>query len=674
MLFGSAPAADPPNEVATVTVRAARLPPAAGDPTFSILRLSADQIQTQPRLDQVLAEAPGASLFRRTDSLGANPTTQGVSLRAIGPSGASRALVTLDGVPLNDPFGGWMIWSALAPESISRAEIIRGAGAGPYGAGALTGTIALEERDDPAGAGLADASAGGLGDRRGAALGTVALGSGALFAVASGEVSNGWIPVRRGGGSVDTPLRLDSREAAARYSADVGRGVIAARLSAYAEDRGTGVRGGVADASGAAESLTWAAPPEPGRAGFRLQLWGRQSRFSQTSLSIAPGRASATPANDQFATPADGVGMNGAWRKAGRASSVEVGFDLRTAEGQDHELFRYLAGRFTRERLAGGRSGVAGIYVESSRRAGPWLLTSGARIDYWRDWGGMRLETDRASGAVTFRDAPRDQQGVTPNGRLGLRREFGDGWYSRTAAYSGFRPATLNELHRPFRVGNDVTESNPLLKPERLYGAEAGGGYAQGSLTFDADVFLNRLVDPVTNVTIGVGPATYPRAGFIPVGGTLRVRENVGAIEALGFEAEARKVVAHHLEFRTGVSVTDARVHGGAVAAQLTGKRPAEAPVWTGTAGVTWRASARLSLAADARLESNRFEDDQNLRRLGPGATLNARVDWRLTTSAALFLRADNLFNGESATGAAADGTLSYTAPRVISAGITLRR
>src|SRR5437763_1802896 len=53
-------------------------------------------------VDDLLRAVPGFSLFRRSSSLAANPTTQGVSLRGIGPSGVSRTLVLLDGVPLND--------------------------------------------------------------------------------------------------------------------------------------------------------------------------------------------------------------------------------------------------------------------------------------------------------------------------------------------------------------------------------------------------------------------------------------------------------------------------------------------------------------------------------------------------------------------------------------------
>src|SRR5277367_3855186 len=161
---------DQPTDVAPIVVQTARLPPAAGDPAFSIVAIDPKILQISDRLDEALAAAPGFSLFRRTSSLGANPTTQGVSLRAIGGSGASRALMTLDGVPQNDPFGGWVIWTGLPPETIDGANIVRGAGAGPYGAGALTGVVTLDGRSSAPGGFIGDVDMGGLGEVRGAAV------------------------------------------------------------------------------------------------------------------------------------------------------------------------------------------------------------------------------------------------------------------------------------------------------------------------------------------------------------------------------------------------------------------------------------------------------------------------------------------------------------------------
>src|SRR3990167_1424728 len=135
----------PPAEVAAIVVQAPRLPPLAGEAAFAVEIFDAKALGGPPRLDQALKRSPGVSLFRRTGSDAANPTIQGLSLRAIAPSGAGRALVTLDGAPQNDPFGGWVIWSALPGEGLDGAAVIRGAGAGAYGAGALTGVGARRE-------------------------------------------------------------------------------------------------------------------------------------------------------------------------------------------------------------------------------------------------------------------------------------------------------------------------------------------------------------------------------------------------------------------------------------------------------------------------------------------------------------------------------------------------
>lgn len=101
--------------------------------------------------------------------------------------------MTLDGVPLNDPFGGWVIWSQAAPEMLERVDIVRGAGAGPYGAGALTGTIALSERDR---GGVLDASVIERGGARLAGSGSTMLGPVGVTLSGLYETSNGYTPVR----------------------------------------------------------------------------------------------------------------------------------------------------------------------------------------------------------------------------------------------------------------------------------------------------------------------------------------------------------------------------------------------------------------------------------------------------------------------------------------------
>jgi outer membrane receptor protein involved in Fe transport len=285
---------------------------------------------------------------------------------------------------------------------------------------------------------------------------------------ASSEHSDGWIPVRQGRGAADAPLVLDDWSLAGRVQAPIGRALRAVRASAYREERGAGRVGAGATAQGQSASVTLTAQPAADALGYRLQAWLRSSDLRNTSVSVAPDRSFTTPANDQYATPAIGWGLNGAVRGGSDALSWEAGADLRQADGETRELFRNLGAGFTRGRVSGGRTLVGGAYVEATHARGGWLVTGGARLDGWASQGGHRSERDLASGQLTFQELPADRSGVVPTGRLAVRRELSDALYVRAAAYAGFRPPTLNELYRPFRVGNDITEANAALKPERL--------------------------------------------------------------------------------------------------------------------------------------------------------------------------------------------------------------
>ena len=87
------------------------------------------------------ARLPTFSLFRRDEQPGGASTAQGVSLRGIGPSGVSRTLVLLDGVPFNDPFGGWVYWTRVPLMSADRIEVVDGRRSSLYGNYAMGGVI-----------------------------------------------------------------------------------------------------------------------------------------------------------------------------------------------------------------------------------------------------------------------------------------------------------------------------------------------------------------------------------------------------------------------------------------------------------------------------------------------------------------------------------------------------
>ena len=655
----------------TVTVTAEHLPQAVGQAGYSTVSLSEDAIAGFDQLDAALEQVPGFSLFRRSTSLNANPTTQGVTLRAIAPSAASRALVLLDGVPLNDPFGGWVIWSAVPDEDIGGATIIRGAGSGPYGSGALTGTVLLSERNDTDGLSQADVSGGNLDTFRAGASGGAEIGPVKLFASGEAEHSNGWLAVEPDErGAADDRVRYNSGSATLRGETDLGDGVtMTARGGYYDLLQGAGLVGAEATAEGETASLTIARAIEDDDIGWRLQSWLIHSNLSNISVSttntLALPQSATTPADDQYATPALGWGMNAAALGESGAFQWEAGADLRDDSGESRELYSFskTLQQYLDARRSGGQLVIAGVYGEASYDAKPWLFTLGLRGDYWATSQGHLEQSVLSSGVATLDDDFAGRDGTVPSGRAALRREFDDGEFLRVAAYSDFRVPTLNELYRPFRVGNVVTNENPDLTPEKLYGVEAGWGGTTSFANWSLTGFWNKLHDAVENVTI-------PLSNCAPGTGTCERRENVPDIDALGLEADISEPLTSALSLRQALSWTDARVHGGADDPALTGKRPAQAPGAVATAGAVWSPIEVLTFETDMRWVGAQYEDDLNTIKLGSALTLGFRVDWRVRDGVSLFGKIDNALDAKVATGNTT-GVINIGEPRVFEIGVS---
>jgi outer membrane receptor protein involved in Fe transport len=657
---GAAPAVA--DGVETVTVTSTRPPDPVGNAAFSVVSLDETQLSETDRLDAALEQIPGLSLFRRTTSMSSNPTTQGVSLRDIAPSGAGRALVLLDGVPMNDPFGNWVIWGALPYEDISSAEIVRGAGAGPYGAGALTGTITLDERDGTNGVSEADASAGSLGTYRAGASGGTELGGIDLFASAAGERSNGWIPVSdEQRGAADNHTWLDSGSASLRAQTQFNDVLSSARLEYYDQAQGAGLVGAEAKTRGLLGNLTFASPASGDGLGWRVQGWFFNSNLSNTSVSVASDRSTTTPANDQYATPALGLGLNAALVGSAGNLHWEAGTDLRHDEGVSNELYQFTGGAFQSGRKSGGQMIVGGLYGEGALDWEDWLLTAGVRGDYWATAQGHLLQYALATGTVTTSDRYEARNGVVPTARVGARHSFSDNEFLRASVYAGFRAPSLNELYRPFRVGNNVTDANASLSPEELYGAEIGWGGTIDRLTWDATGFFNQLHNAVGNVTIG-----QVFCGGVPCG-TLYQRQNAGDVNAVGAEGEATLSLTDSLALRGAVAVTDARFQDNA--RNLSGKRPAQSPRVVTTAGVNWTPWPQWKLGADVRWVGAQFEDDLNQYRLGSAFVTDLRAEWQFRENMSLIGEIDNVANatvntGETTFEANGSPVISQGAPR----------
>jgi vitamin B12 transporter len=657
--------AEKPTEI---IVHGRRFAAYSGDAIFSRVDLNADQLKRGASLDQVLKQTAQASLFRRSSSLTANPTVQGMSLRAIAPSGAGRALVTLDGIPQNDPFGGWVIWAGIPSEGLASAHVVRGAGGGAYGAGALTGVVDLSLTPPAALRPYVDVSAddhGGDGLQAGFAMGDH------IGVHLTDQTLEGDVPVRgsqRGAADVTTYGRDRSLLINGQWA--LAGGAVSLLAGGYDSIRETGLKGATARSTGDQVSLGWTRQPRDEALGYSLQIWHKDSNLANRSVSVLTGRTGTLLANDQVKNPSSGDGFNAAVRHHSQKSEWEIGIDARSGEGESREYYRYVSGAATRYRISGGESTLAGLYAQGTHAFGLWTLTGAARIDDWKTSGAHRFERDLTTGAPVLDLDLASKHETVGSGRLGVAYQAGAQQW-RAAAYSGFRPPSLNELYRPFRVGNDVTEANADLKPETLTGGEIGWRRISQRLHLDADVFSNVVSDPITNVTLGIGPATFPVAGFIPAGGAYRQRQNVGEIRAYGLEAQAQYALNNRLSLNAALTATHARV--GEAGAMVNGKLPAQAPEYSASIGAGGR-MAVIDWRADWLFEGQSFEDDLNALPLKAYSKLSLTADYPVTSHVRLGLRIDNAFDAAIPIQSSNDGTINYDTGRLVTFRVSYRQ
>jgi outer membrane receptor protein involved in Fe transport len=625
----------PPSFAERVTVTAARTETRLAETAASVVVLGREELESAAALtvDDVLRQAPGFQLFRRTSSRVANPTAQGVSLRGVGASGASRAVVLYDGVPLNDPFGGWVYWGRVPREGLGRVEVLRGASSSLYGSGALGGVVQFVPRKAEETQLSFDAS---YGTQRtpDASLYTSTLQSGWELSLAAQTVNTGGYVLvdERERGRVDTPAASRNAYGELYVGRELARGLrVFARPSYYGESRrnGTPLQFNRTHVRQLAAGATW---EDAGAGLFELRANVGTQVFDQSFTAVAADRASETLTRLQR-VPAQGSGLSLQWsRAAGARQSLVAGFDWSEVRGASDELV-YVAGRPSSLVGAGGRARVEGFYARDAVRVTNRLVvTPGARFDRWRNYRAQ--QTTRAltgAGAVSTVDfGERTETAFSP--QLSAVFRVSDAVSLNATFARAFRAPTLNELYRSFRVGNVLTLADENLRAERLTSGEAGLLYnsTRRGTAARANFYWMEVTRPVANLTLSVTPALITRR-----------RANLGRTRSAGFEAEFEQRLGRGWTASAGYLFVDPRVESFPADTTLEGNLLPQ--VARQQLSFQLRRVGRTTFALQGRTSGEQFDDDQNLLRLGGYFTLDAFVSRRLGRGVEIFAAGENL-------------------------------
>ena len=637
-----------------IVVLGSPLPLPPGVPAYGSVSIDRDRLTNDAsgRVENVLSDVAGFQQFRRSDSRSANPSAQGVTLRALGGNASSRALVLLDGVPLADPFFGYIPFNALSPDRLSSVRITRGGGAGAFGAGAVAGTIEL-----------ASATRADLPRVAGSAF----YGSNNAVetsASVSPDVGAGYLSVagrfERGDGFFTTPV--DQRTAAtvrARYRDWSGqaRAVVPidaqtelqARAVVFRDNRTLRFAGADSSASGQDASVRLVH-----RGPWALDVLGyvQARNFTNRVISATTSRLTL----DQRNTPATGIGGKIELRPpVGPDHVLRIGADVRLGEGTLYEDAYAASGAVTTRRTAGGNTSTAGLFAEDDWTLGRLVLTAGVRGDRWTITDGFFRERTR-TGAITTDQRFANRDGVEATGRAGALFHASDAIALRAAGYTGFRLPTLNELYRPFVVFPITTQANAALGLERLRGVEGGFDLTpMRGVSLGVTGFYNRLEGAIANVTIAPN---------------VRQRQNVDAIVARGVEVTARATQGQ-LSLDGSYAFSDSKVRASGASAQLDGYIPAQSPRHTASATLAWQDRHGLGLSLTGRHVGKQFEDDLQSDVLPAFTTLDGVVSVPVAARWTVVARGENLTDTTIVT-RNAGGSIDLGTPRRLWIGVRL--
>ncbi|MCX6551267.1 MAG: TonB-dependent receptor [Acidobacteria bacterium] len=626
-----------------VSVTASRGTQALRDPS-SVSVLTSSQISNAAAgaIDDVLRATPGFSLFRRTSSRVANPTTQGVTLRGLSSSGASRTVVLADGVPLNDAFGGWVYWDRVPVAAIERIEVVRGAAGDLYGADALGGVVQMLTFGGDRPRVRVSVDGGSRGTVRGSLFaggrrrGWTAAGAAEWFQTDGAPVV---APEERGPVDVPATSRSSSQFLALGYAADTWHADL--RASVQTEKRGNGTPLQRNDTSW--HQFAASAAGSAGGGLWTVQAGGGAQSYFQTFSSISASRDVERLTSDQR-IPTTFMNGSAQWIRPFGRQSLIVGAEGHRTNAEVRETRYSVSGVATGPIITGGDEDAGAVYARVNLAIRSSVsLNAGMRVDLWRP--ASRDMTPQRDGANFL--SPRVSVAWRPKDPLAVHG----------MAYGGHRTPTLNELYRGFRAGNTLTNANPLLTPEHFVGVEGGLLLSRRSSSLRVTGFSTRLSDAVTNVTIQ-SSATL----------TVRERQNTDTVRASGLEIEA-ELRPHPTLTVAGLAVlTASRFVKTPAQPAIAGNLIPQVPRYQFGASVTWVEPRWVTLTAAARMSGAQFEDDMNTLELRRFVVVDMSATREVVRRLQVFGAVENLFDTGYDTGRTPTRTIGW--PRTVRVGI----
>jgi outer membrane receptor protein involved in Fe transport len=643
----------------TVTVTATRTATALNDVPESISVVSAEQIAATPArgLDDILRNLPGMTLNNIGPNVG-HPTAYNESMRGL-PTTETRMLVMVDGVPVNDPFFGYIQWNRIPLDNIDHVEVVRGGGSPLWGNTAMGGVVNVitkAPQSDQFEVSAAGGSYGGYdGSLYGAyhaadwltlSLNTALTGTQGYQTTPPSWTSFGSQNLRS---PVYTPTSNQARNVGLRGDFRAAPDIKGFFDITYGEDKQI-----LSTPIGLDKQRIWT------YSGGLTKSFGEGASLAATFFHDDNNFVTNNPHLLSFTTEFNSnvhtstASDNGAslifmqeWN--GWLRRVNIGGDFHQISG--HDLANYYApsGQLAAPTIIGGGDQLflAGFAQAQLEPIDALEILASLRYQYYQSSNGVDTFPP---GFASIPDV--NKYRFTP--RVDARYRLDEAFALRSAYYQSFRAPTLDQLYRTYAdTTAGIFEGNPFLKPETLEGEEVGVDYNLPGLRSQFTLYTSKITNLISQRNLD--PLEFPDilgvdCGFDPVAFTfLSCTRNINAASALarGFEAEATWQIGGGFSSEWTYTYADSHYTANPVDPTAVGNRLEGVPMHNASASLTYADESGWQAAAVLRYISKSYGDAHPEDGLIQNSHLVVDVSgsYPLSPHVQAFVRAQNLFD-----------------------------
>jgi outer membrane receptor protein involved in Fe transport len=642
-----------------IVVTATRTPERLQDVPASVSVISLDQIRNSPAqgLDDILRQVPGMTLDMIGPDVG-HPTAYNEGMRGL-PTTETRMLVLLDGVPVNDPFFGYIQWNRIPLDNIDHVEIVRGGGSPLWGNAAMGGVINVITRPPNEQMLDVDASGGSYGSYRASAYGVYLPTDGVKLSLnAAFDGTNGYQTTPASWYSFGsttlrsplyTPTSFNARNGSARGDFDLADGLTGFALVNYHDNDQV-----LSTSLGADSQRTWTF------SGGLKQLVGDGGSLTGNFFFDDSDFTTNNPHLLTFTTqynsnihrtPVNDAGGSIVWSQDldGIVRNYTAGVDVHWISGQDNAEYYLPDGKLAVPTIVGGGQQIfiGGFAQARFVPVEKFEIVASARYQYYENYNAVDTFPPAVGNIPSSRSYSFDP-------RVNLRYAVTDQLAIRGAYYRSFRAPTMDQLYRTYAdTTAGIYEGNPFLRPEKLEGGEVGIDYNLGALRTQLTFYTTTIDNLITqfNLPASESPKVlgvvcgYDAKTFTFLTCTRNI--NAASATARGIEAEANWEFGNGFSSTIAYTYADSRYTGDPVDPTAVGERLEGVPRHNVSGSLTYRAPSGWQATAVMRWVSTSYGDahpEDNLK-LDAHFVVDASASYPITDSLEIYTQAQNLLS-----------------------------